>query len=195
MTQVTLLGKIDIPQKLRDEVYSTEPNRVKSQRRADTYFVNKYVKDEQERENLRKYYDDHNCYSIAWRHDWYKDIIPQSFLDEHELSRPFNAMVRLQHPGSFFAPHKDMYNMVVYGEDGGQNKEQVKYENIARLWIPMEDGRFGEAFFIEDTALYMWKAGEVYTFPPDALHSSANAGTRDRHTLLVYCQWLGKKPW
>ena len=65
MTQVTLLGKIEIPQKLRDEVYSIEPNRVKSQRRADTYFVNKYVKDEQERENLRKYYDDHNCYSIA----------------------------------------------------------------------------------------------------------------------------------
>tara|TARA_E500000318_G_scaffold56357_1_gene52451 strand:+ start:2227 stop:2811 length:585 start_codon:yes stop_codon:yes gene_type:complete len=189
------LGTIEIPQQLRDEVYNTEPNRVKSQKNTGTYFVNKYVKDAQERENLTKRYDDHNCYSIAWRHDWYKDIIPQTFLDEKGLSKPFNAMVRLQHPGSFFAPHKDMYNVVVYGEDGEQARDKVKYENIARLWIPMEDGRFGEAFFIEDTALYKWKAGEVYTFPPDALHSSANAGMKDRHTLLVYCEWLHSKPW
>ena len=73
------LGTIEIPQKLRDEVYNTEPNRVKSQKNTGTYFVNRYVKDAKERENLTKRYDDHNCYSIAWRHDWYKDIIPQTF--------------------------------------------------------------------------------------------------------------------
>lgn len=191
MKHVTLLGKIDIPQKLRDDIYNTEPNRVKSHVNAESYFVNKYVEDEVERENLRQRYDDHNCYSITWKREWYKDIVPQDFLDEHRISRPFNAMVRLQHPGSFFAPHKDMYTVVVYGEDGeNQTKDSVPYEDICRLWIPIEDGRFGEAFFVDSDVMYMWKSGEVYVFPPDVIHSSCNAGVRDRYTLLVYCKWL-----
>lgn len=179
---ISYLGNIQIPDSLIEEVYTTPPNRVKSQVNNPLFFKDKYIEEPELRKNY-KFYDDHNTASISWQNDWYKEILSLEFLQKNNLGIPINAIVRKQDPGFFFAPHRDYYTNLVYTHD-----KDVDFNDIVRMWIPIEDGKFGHALFVENEVLYNWKKGDVYTFPPDALHSAANAGIEPRYSLLVYCK-------
>lgn len=180
------LGEIGLPNYVFEDI-KTEPNRKKSQvhnplnRRGDV-LTDDYAKvTRQEVDNFENYYGDHNCYSVSWKHDHYVDILSDDFLNEHNLAKPVNAMIRRQLPGYFFAPHKDFYDNLVK-----KDVPTATDENIRRLWIPLHDWEFGHALFVGNEVLTHWKAGEVYWFPGLVIHSGCNAGLHPRYTLLVY---------
>lgn len=180
---IELIGCIDIPQKLYDHVYNTEPNRYRNSLNVD-------AKEKTQKANLKlkEFYGDHNCWSVSWTDNWYKDIVPQSILDKLDVGYPLSAVVRKQNPGNFVPPHRDTFKSLFFEQD-----PSAKPNDVLRMWIPLEDYQFGQVFFVEDQVFYNWKAGDVYVFPAYAYHSSANAGEHPRHVLLINCKKLYSK--
>jgi hypothetical protein len=84
--------------------------------------------------------------------------------------------IQKQSPGHFTVPHYDLYHSV----------NTYNPLEIARFWIPMEDAKFGHALFVNNTALTEFKAGEIYDWDIEDLHSAVNAGVDPRYTLLLY---------
>jgi hypothetical protein len=84
--------------------------------------------------------------------------------------------VQKQLPGKFTVPHYDLYHSV----------KSYNQSEIARFWIPMEDAKFGHVLFVNNTALTEFKAGEIYDWDIEDLHSAANAGFDPRYTLILY---------
>ena len=96
------------------------------------------------------------------------------------LEKPKNAIVLRVDPGTFSVPHCDRFKHAL------RNSPELTLDDIVRLWIPLEDSEFGDAFFVGDSVLHKWRAGEVYTFDNYTIHSAANAGLHTRYTLIVY---------
>ena len=103
------------------------------------------------------------------------------FLEYHSLNKPSNVVVLRVDPGSFTRPHVDTFKNSLL-----KNNKDLVFDDIVRLWIPLEDSTFGQVLFVGDQVLSSYKAGEVYTFDNYTLHSAANAGLDIRYTLLVY---------
>lgn len=180
------LGQIDLPSYIYDDI-QTEPNRKKSQVHNPLNRRGKWLEDHdsnitaEEVAQFESYYTDDNCYSVSWKYDHYVDIVPENFRNTHNLSKPVNAIIRRQLPGKFFAPHKDFYDNLVK-----KDIPDATIDEIRRLWIPLHDWEFGHALFVGNEVLTHWKAGEVYWFPGEVIHSGCNAGLHARYTLLVY---------
>jgi hypothetical protein len=103
--------------------------------------------------------------------------LDSSMLDEHLIDREIIRWnIQKQIPGRFTVPHYDLYHSV---------KTHTR-EQIVRLWIPLEDAKFGHALFVGDTVLADFKAGEIYDWDTDDLHAAVNAGFDPRYTLLLY---------
>jgi len=127
-----------------------------------------------------KHYDNDRCSIKEYAKDWYRDIVTDKFLSEHNLNKPKNAIVLRVDPGTFSVPHCDRFKHAL------RENPELKLDDIVRLWIPLEATCFGDAFFVGDQVLTSWKAGEVYTFDNYTIHSAANAGLDTRYTLIVY---------
>ena len=84
--------------------------------------------------------------------------------------------IQKQVPGRFTVPHYDLYQSV---------KPHTR-EQIVRLWIPLEDAKFGHALFVDNTVLSDFKEGEIYDWDVDDLHAAVNVGFDPRYTLLLY---------
>jgi len=171
------LGKINIPQSFIDDVKTREPDRVAAHmigaapRDLDP---NKY-----NIENYKYYYND-CCLVKEYSSNWYKDIVPDDFLAENNLDKPKNAIVLRVDPGSFSVPHCDKFRHAL------REHPELEFDDIVRLWIPLEDSTFGQILFVENEVIYQYSAGEVYTFGNYDFHSAANAGLDTRYTLVVY---------
>ena len=181
MLDITLVDKITIPSELIDDVLNSEPNRVRSQTGHRNFHAEKFDIPDEDKKGFA-YYNDSVTSNTAWAREWYKDVLPEWFKEKYDLSRPIFAMVRRQDPGRIFAPHFDYFTSIIEASNG-----QVKFEDIFRMWIPLFDHKFGQSFCVNKEILYNWQAGDVWTFPNDAYHSTANAGLHPRYTLLCYC--------
>jgi hypothetical protein len=180
---ISFLGKIQLPQSLLEDVQNREPDRTASYLAGSSF--------QKTLEGLEQYpvkfpvenysyYDFDHCLIHEYCQDWYKDLIPESFLKEHNFEKPKNALVLRVLPGCLTVPHLDWYPNLV------KNNPGLTVKTIHRLWIPLEDSVFGQALFVGDQVLHKYKAGEVYTFPHDEFHSAANAGLDPRYTFVVY---------
>jgi len=182
---IQYLGKIDIPQRLLDDVKSREPDRV---------IV--HVEGASHQQNLRdldpkkynidnyKHYNNDRCLTQEYSQPWYKDVFPDEFLKKHNLDKPKNAIVLRVEPGTFSVPHCDKFRHAL------REHPELEFDDIVRLWIPIEDSTFGQALFVEDEVIHRYSAGDVYTFSNYDFHSAANAGLDTRYTLVVYTNRL-----
>lgn len=102
------------------------------------------------------------------------------FPDEFLTNKGFDTTVKrvfvlVQPPGSFVAPHYDQFSM-----------SKIVNKPISRLWVALEDSKFGQVMFVEQQTLSEFSSGDVFTFDNAALHSTANAGLHNRYTMIVY---------
>jgi hypothetical protein len=175
------LGRIDIPQNILDDVKNREPDRLVKHVDGKTHAIN--VKELGEAgwnvDNF-KHYDNDRCTIKEYCLDWYKDIVSDNFLHSYNLEKPKNAIVLRVDPGTFSVPHCDRFKHAL------RDNPDLKLDDIVRLWIPLEDSEFGDAFFVGEKVLHKWRAGQVYTFDNYTIHSAANAGLHTRYTLIVY---------
>jgi hypothetical protein len=103
--------------------------------------------------------------------------IDSSILAEQQLNREIVKWnIQKQVPGRFTVPHYDLYHSVTTHSP----------DQIVRLWIPLEDAKFGHALFVGDTVLSDFKAGEIYDWELEDLHAAVNSGFDPRYTLLLY---------
>jgi hypothetical protein len=103
--------------------------------------------------------------------------IDSSVLAEQQLNREIVKWnIQKQVPGRFTVPHYDLYHSV----------KTHSPEQIVRLWIPLEDAKFGHALFVDDAVLSDFKAGEIYNWDSEDLHAAVNSGFDPRYTLLLY---------
>jgi hypothetical protein len=179
---IQCLGKIDIPQSLIDDVKNREPDRIACQLDSGSHLQNLQELDPS-LYNLSgyNYYHRESVLLKEYTNDWYLEIMPSNFLNQHQLANPKNAVVLRVDPGSFTRPHLDTFKNSLL-----KKHSDLKIDDIVRLWIPLEDSTFGQALFVGEQMLYKYSAGEVYTFDNYSFHSAANAGLDIRYTLLVY---------
>lgn len=178
---IHFLGKIDIPAHLLDDVKTREPDRVASHVAGASHQINLEQLDPV-KYNLENYkhYNNDRCTVQEYCQPWYCDVIPDEFLERHQYNRPMNAIVLRVEPGTFSVPHVDRFRHAL------REHPDLDIDDIARLWIPLEDSTFGQALFVENSVLTHYRAGSVYWFSNQAFHSAANAGLDTRYTLVVY---------
>lgn len=179
---IQYLGKIDIPQRLLEDVKNREPDHVSYQLESNSHQQNLQNLDPNVY-NLDgfKYYNNQSTKTLEYSKSWYLDILDDDFLKKHNLDKPKNAIVLRVDPGSFTRPHVDTFKNSLL-----KNYQNLKFDDIVRLWIPLENSTFGQAFFVGDEVITSYSAGDVYTFDNYSLHSAANAGLDIRYTLLIY---------
>lgn len=182
---ITFLGQINIPKELLDDIKGREPDRVvkhvdgKSHAQnveamADTWPVQNYQN-----------YDNDRCLIKEYCKDWYKDIIPDSFLQDNSIAKPDNVIVLKVDPATFSVPHVDKFNHAL------RMNPDFNVDEVVRLWIPLEDSTFGQALFVGEQVLTKYSAGDVYSFE-NLIHSAANAGLHTRYTMIAYTKKVDK---
>jgi len=178
---ITKLDKIAIPVDLINEVKSKDPDRIVKHVDGASHAIN--VKELGASgwpvENF-VHYDNDRCTINEYAQEWYKTVIPDEFFKKHNLELPKNAIVLRVDPGTFSVPHCDRFKHAL------KDNPDLELDDIVRLWIPMEDSKFGDVFFVGEQVLHSWSAGEVYTFDNYTIHSAANAGLHTRYTLIMY---------
>ena len=144
------------------------PNAIETLKNGGTHSdeeLNNYAKYTIEKSENYKYHDQRIT-----------DLFPDSFLIENGFDPTVKRVfVLVQPPAAFVAPHYDQFRMA-----------NIVGRPVSRLWVALEDSKFGQALFVENSVLTNFKAGDVYTFDNAALHSTANAGLHNRYTMLVY---------
>jgi hypothetical protein len=173
---ISLLGKIDLPSDVIQQITETQP---------DVYYrapntLKIEGRSESENENYKNYKEE-NSYTTRYENDFIKQIIPLDFFKSNNFNLPQKCIVTKQKPGVFTTPHYDKFTTL-----GQAFLETVDFDDIVRLWIPLEDSKFGHALFVESEVLHKFQAGEIYTFDNYDFHSGCNAGLEDRWTLIVY---------
>ena len=182
---ITFLGQINIPKELLDDIKGREPDRVvkhvdgKSHAQnveamADTWPVQNYQN-----------YDNDRCLIKEYCKDWYKDIIPDSFLQDHSIAKPDNVIVIKVDPATFSVPNVDKFKHAL------RMNTDFNVDEVVRLWIPLEDSTFGQALFVGEQVLTKYSAGDVYSFE-NLIHSAANAGLHTRYTMIAYTKKVDK---
>jgi hypothetical protein len=180
---IQYLGRIDISQSLIDDVKSREPDRVARHVDGSSHRLNIEEMD-RSKYNVENYKHYQDAIVQEYCRPWYLDIVPQEFLNKHNFDKPKNAIVLRVNPGTFSVPHYDKFRHAL------REHPELEFEDIARLWIPLEDSTFGQALFVEDEVIHHYSAGDVYTFGNYDFHSAANAGLDTRYTLVVYTNRL-----
>lgn len=61
----------------------------------------------------------------------------------------------------------------------------VKYENVNRILLMLEDWKPGHYLEIEGEGIVNWKAGDYFIWESDAPHAASNIGIDDRYTLQI----------
>ena len=183
---IQYLGKITIPQDMVADVKNRDPDRVAYQLESDSHKSN-LIELDSTKYNIDGYsfYAKDSTVLKEYFNEAYLDIVPTSFLLEHKLARPKNALILRVDPGTFTRPHKDTFKNSLL-----KKYKDLVFDDIIRLWIPLEDSTFGQAFFVGNEVISKYHAGDVYTFDNYAMHSAANAGLDIRYTLLVYTSKL-----
>lgn len=180
---IKLLGTINIPNSLIEYLKTATPHRQVSQMSSRS--IQQQIVDIAHTVNVNNYrfYNDSNTGIIEYSEPWFRQIVPNEFLQTHGFEQVINAVVLKVEPGHFTAPHLDKFNGTVYAYD-----KDIEFDDIVRLWIPVEDCKFGQALFVESDVLYNYTQGQVYHFGNYDFHSAANAGLDHRYTLIVYCK-------
>ena len=179
---IKYLGKINIPAYVLEDVKNREPDRVSYSLESQSHKANLEDLDSSIY-NLDGYdfYTNEATILKEYTKKSYLDLVPITFLEHHSLNNPSNAVVLRVDPGSLTRPHVDTFKNALL-----KNNKDLVFDDIVRLWIPLEDSTFGQVLFVGDQVLSSYKTGEVYTFDNYTLHSAANAGLDIRYTLLVY---------
>ena len=180
---IQYLGKIDIPQRLLDDVKSREPDRIARHVDGSSHQLNLKEMD-RSKYNVESYKYYENSTIQEYCQSWYLNVVPQEFLDNHGLDKPKNAIVLRVDPGAVSVPHYDRFSHALREYPG------LKIDDIVRLWIPLENSTFGQVLFVESEVIHRYSAGDVYTFSNYDFHSAANAGLDTRYTLVVYTNKL-----
>ena len=182
---IKLLGNINIPQELLDDVKNREPDRISKHVDGKSHAQNVIdLANEWPVENYAHYDNDHGL-NREYCKEWYKDIIPDELLQEHGIAKPDNAVVLRVDPATFSVPHVDKFIHSL------RMIPNFKAEDVVRLWVPLEDSMFGQALFVGDEVLTKYSAGDVYSFD-NIMHSAANAGLHTRYTMVVYTKKVDK---
>lgn len=107
-------------------------------------------------------------------------LIPQDIFDQFDLDRNNTEIKVLKYPpGSFTPPHVDRFNSL---------KTRFNLENtnnIVRVWIAMENPKFGHALFFENDVVHNVPRGTMITWDHSARHSACNAGLEDRYIMTI----------
>ena len=107
-------------------------------------------------------------------------LIPQNIFDQYNLNRQNTEIKVFKYPpGSFTPPHVDRFNSL---------KTRFNLENtndIVRVWIAMEDPKFGHALFFEHDVVHDVPRGTMITWDHSARHSACNAGLEDRYIMTI----------
>ena len=180
---IELLGTISIPEQLLEYLKTAAPSRSISQLAGKSFEQQIKLLGSDRCVDNYKFYTESSTGTIEFREEWFKDIVPKEFLKQHGFSYPINAVVLQVQPGHFTAPHQDRFNGTVFAYD-----QDVPFDNIIRLWIPVEDCKFGQVLFVESDVIHNFRQGQVYQFGNYDFHSAANAGLDHRYTLIVYCK-------
>jgi bifunctional DNA-binding transcriptional regulator/antitoxin component of YhaV-PrlF toxin-antitoxin module len=182
---IKLLGQITIPQKLLDDVKNREPDRIVKHVDGKSHAQNVVdLANDWPVENYAHYDNDH-CLIREYCKEWYKDVIPDVFLQEHGIAKPDNVIVLRVDPATFSVPHVDKFNHAL------RMNPNFNIDEVVRLWIPLEDNTFGQALFVGEQVLTKYSAGDVYSFD-NLIHSAANAGLHTRYTMIVYTKKVDK---
>lgn len=113
--------------------------------------------------------------NFKYKNSKLNNCFPDWFLDQHGFDTRYKTVaVLVQPPGNFVAPHYDQYR------SSGFN-----HLPVVRLWIALQDAKFGQVFCVGNEILSNFQAGDVYNFD-NIIHSSANAGLDTRYTMVVY---------
>ena len=139
---------------------------------------------ETEIDNWRKYKPDATMMSYSLFSDVFDKyiikLLGDDFFQNNGCEKEvLGCNVQCQMPGNFTVPHVDVYHSVT-------KKTDATREGVMRLWIPLEDAKFGHVLFVGDTVLTDFKTGEIYDWDLEDMHAAANAGLAPRYTLLVY---------
>ena len=107
-------------------------------------------------------------------------LIPQDIFDKFNLDKENTEVKVLRYPpGSFTPPHVDRFNSL---------KTRYKLENtksIVRVWISLEDQKFGHALFFENDVVHDVPRGTMITWDHSARHSACNSGLEDRYIMTI----------
>ena len=123
-------------------------------------------------------YDQHNTTSEVFT-KFLEKLLGEDFFKHNDcLPKIEYWRIQEQKPGHITLPHVDLHESVTL-------KNNTNKKDLLRLWIPMEDAKFGQAFFVGDEVIHRFKAGEIYDWD-DEMHTGVNAGFDNRYTLLVY---------
>ena len=153
---IKYLGKINIPAYVLKDVKSEKPDRVSYQLESQSHKAN--LKDlDSSIYNLDGYdfYTNEATIQKEYTKKSYLDLVPITFLEYHSLSKPSNVIVLRVDPGSFTRPHVDTFKNSLL-----KNNKDLVFDDIVRLWIPLEDSTFGQVLFVGDQVLSSYKAGD-----------------------------------
>ena len=77
----------------------------------------------------------------------------------------------------FCASYRERHNLDVSDDEC--------YNIIKRFWMPLEDWKIGHFYQSNNTVLWGWKAGDLYTGPGNTPHLAASAGTEPRYFAQI----------
>jgi hypothetical protein len=121
-----------------------------------------------------------NAQKIMYESDTFVPLLPKGFLERNNISTK-NVLIKiLEHPpGTNTWPHMDTYNSAKR-KFGLATDAKVK-----RLWIPCMDYEFGHILCVEKQVVIDYKAGDVFEFPQNIMHSAFNIGINTRIVMTV----------
>lgn len=107
-------------------------------------------------------------------------LIPQEIFDKFNLNKDKTEIKILRYPpGSFTPPHVDRFNSL---------KTRYKLDNtknIVRVWVALQDPKFGHALFFENSFIQDVPRGTMITWKHSARHSACNSGIEDRYIMTI----------
>jgi len=121
-----------------------------------------------------------NAQKIMYESDTFVPLLPNGFLERNRISTT-NVLIKiLEHPpGTNTWPHMDTYN------SAKRKFGLAKDARIKRLWIPCMDYEFGHVLCVERQVVIDYKAGDVFEFPQNIMHSAFNIGIKTRRVMTV----------
>ena len=121
-----------------------------------------------------------NAQKIMYESDTFVPLLPEGFLTRNSISTT-NVLIKiLEHPpGTNTWPHMDTYN------SAKRKFGLAKDSGVKRLWIPCMDYEFGHILCVEKQVVIDYKAGDVFEFPQNIMHSAFNIGINTRRVMTV----------
>lgn len=122
------------------------------------------------------YYTAHNC--RFYQH--FDEDLPGVF---HRMAEAcglsdYSVSLLRQDPGQVIPWHQDKFYKL---------KQRLKPGDyrIFRYIVLLEDWKTGHYLQIGNEPVVKWRAGDIFTYPPDVYHLSANCGIEPKYTMQV----------